>query len=99
MVEDIALHIEIGAVADFYRPAVAQGGDQGLSDGGQGLAVWPLDRLRILDAHQLLLDFAQGLPLHILKEEGVAHAEHLAVDLEGPLARLVLDPEIIAEGD
>jgi hypothetical protein len=45
------------------------------------------------------LDFAQLGAINILEKEGVAHPQHFAVDLECAPAALILDPEIVAEGN
>jgi hypothetical protein len=99
VVEDIALHLQIRAVAHLDRPAIAQWGDQRLLDRGKGFAFGTFDGHGVPDGQQPLLDLAQLGAVHILEEERVAHAQHLAVDLEGAAAVLILDPEIVAEGN
>ena len=38
-------------------------------------------------------------PDWILEHEGLAQADRLAVDLEHPLALVVLDPEVVTDGE
>ena len=71
VIQNVALHLQIWAVSNFHYPTVAQRRDQRLLDDGQALVVWPLNRHRIFDAQQFLLNFALGLALHIFKKEGV----------------------------
>ncbi len=63
---------------------------------------WPpgiLDLHRVLHPQHALLDLAQLAAGAVLKEQRLPHAQRLAVDLENPLAALVLDPEVVADRD
>jgi hypothetical protein len=45
------------------------------------------------------LNSAQFTALRILKEQRLSNAQRLAVDLESPLSGVVLNPEVIADGE
>jgi hypothetical protein len=51
------------------------------------------------DAQHPFLDLAQLMPVHVLEQDGLADPQRLAVELERPLATIVLDHIVIADGD
>ena len=61
-------------------------------------AVRALDLHALPDPQHLLLDLAPLDAVGVFEDEGVADPERFAVDFEGPLALLVLDPKIVADG-
>src|SRR5207249_4470306 len=56
------------------------------------------DRHLVADAELPLLDLRDLAPARILEHEGLADPKRLAVDLEGAVAFLVLDPVVVADG-
>ena len=70
--------------------------DQRLVDGRGGVAS-ALDGDLVADAQLALLDPRDLVARGVLEDEGLPEANRLAVDLVGPLALLVLDPEVIAD--
>src|SRR5690606_30629169 len=93
VIENVALHLQVRPVANFDDPAIAQRGDQRLFHHGHAFAIGALNLHAVLDAHQPFLNLAEFAALRILEEERIAHTQHLAVNLEGALALLILDPE------
>src|SRR5262249_34910477 len=51
------------------------------------------------DAEHPLLDLAQLAPVHVLEPDRLADPQRLAVELEHPLATIVFDHIVIADGD
>ena len=72
--------------------------DQRLVNGGGGVAS-ALDGDLVADGQLALLDPRDLAAGGILEDEGLAQADRLAVDLVGPVALLVLDPEVVADGE
>jgi hypothetical protein len=95
VVEDVALHLQIKAVAHLDHPALAQRGNQRLLECSQGFTVGSLDGHGVPDGRQPLLELTKLGVAHILKEEGIAHAQYLAVKFEGAPTFLILDPKIV----
>jgi len=51
------------------------------------------------DTAKPLLDFANDNVLGIAEYQGVAHAQRLAIDFEYTLPLVVLNPEVVTNGD
>src|SRR5207248_9489998 len=80
------------------RPAIAQGGDQGLLDHSHVLSTGALDFHAVLDAQHALLDLGQHRAAAVFEDEGLAQTQGLAIHFEDLLTAVVFDPEIIADG-
>src|SRR5262249_56848521 len=50
-------------------------------------------------AQHPFLDLGQLVPVHVLKNDGLADPERLAVQLEHALTTIVLDHVVVADGD
>ena len=72
------------------------GVSQRLLDRRHGLAA-ALDLHRVADVEKLLLNLVELGSGGILEHERVPEAQDLAVDLERALARVVLDPVVVAD--
>jgi hypothetical protein len=77
---------------------VAQQREPLAADGRQGLTV-PLDDHRVAQGEHLLVDVDQHAPVRVLQLEGVPQPHRLAVDQEGLVAVLVLDPVVVTEAE
>jgi hypothetical protein len=66
-------------------------------DHGHLLAMRSFDLHAVFDAHHTLLDLAQLVAMGIFEDQGLAHAQSLAIHLVNFLPVLILDPEIIAD--
>ncbi len=53
----------------------------------------------VFDAQHALLDLVQLSAMCVLEDQGLAHAQRLAVHLEHLLTLIILDPEVIADGN
>ena len=95
VVDDVAVRLHVVAVLDVDGEAVADP-DQRLVDGRGGVAS-ALDGDLVADGQLALLDPRDLVARGVLEHEGLAQAKGLAVDLVGPLALLVLDPEVVAD--
>src|SRR5205814_1039298 len=69
MVENIALHFQVGPAFDLDRPAFAHGCDQGLLDYGHVISSRALDFHAVLDAQYALLDLGQFLAAAVFEDE------------------------------
>src|SRR5579875_115743 len=58
-----------------------------------------LNTHRIAHVQKFLLDLQQLMPLHILKEQGMAYTQHFSIDEEDARSKFILDIEIIPKGD
>src|SRR4051794_10196272 len=96
VVDDVALRLHVLAAVDLDREPLAQRGDQRFLDRRDGVAT-ALDLHRVADVQLLLLHGEELRTAGILEHERVADPHGLAVDLERPVAGLVLDPEVVAD--
>src|SRR3954466_12119400 len=96
VVDDVPVRLQVVAVLDVDREAVADPHER-LVDGRGGVAA-ALDRDLVPEAQLALLDPGDLGSGGVLEHEGLAEAERLAVDLVRPVALLVLDPEVVADG-
>ena len=99
IVKDVSLYIQIETVLDLDILFVSQWGDERLLDHGHLFAIWVFDFHCLLDGQPTLLYLTQLVSIHILENERFSQAQCLAVHFEDFLAVLVLDPEIIADGE
>src|SRR5260221_1908135 len=99
VIQNIALNLQVRAVAHVDGPPLTQRCDKGLLNGSKSLAAGSLDHHRILHPQHALLDLAELTPVWVLEDERVAHAQCLAVHLEGVLAAISVNVEIVPDRD
>jgi hypothetical protein len=99
VVDDVAVHLHVGAVLHMHVEPVPQRRDQRLLHCRHLVAARVLDLHRVPDVEHPLLDLEELVAGGILEEEGVAYSQRLAVDLENALPAVVLDPVVVADGD
>src|SRR5439155_7360339 len=98
VVDDIALDVQVRAVRHLDGPPVAQRGDQRLLYRRDGVPARVLDLHRVPYPGHALLDLQQLPAVAIFEDQRLADPQGLAVDLEDPLALVVLDPVVVADG-
>src|SRR3954451_17395459 len=99
VVEEVALHVQVGPARDLDRHPVTQRSDHGLLHPGNGAAARVLDLHRVADPHHALLDPQQRGAVRVVEVERLPDAERLAVHLVRAPAVAVLDPVVVTDGD
>ena len=94
VLDDVAVGLEVRTAFDLDDVVVADT-QKALVD--SRLRAAALDRHLVADAEHLLLDLRQLVAAGILEDEGVARPNGFAVDLEHPVAVVVLDPEVVPD--
>lgn len=99
MVQNVAFHIQVRTAFDLNYPTVSNWGYQGFLDCGEVFTLWSFNLHAVFNAQHTLLHLGKLIAVRVFEDQGLSHAQRLAVDFEYPLALLVLDPEIVAYGD
>src|ERR1700746_3664842 len=99
VVDDVALDVQIRAAFELDDPPFPQRRDHGLLDHRDPVPVRSLDLHTVFEAQHAFLDLAELAPVHVLEQDRLADPQGLAVKLEHPLAAVVLDHVIVADGD
>ena len=97
MVENIALHLQVGPTFDLDCPALTQGCDQSLLDHGYLIPTGALDFHAILDAQHALLDIGQLRTSAVLENERLTHSQGLTIHFEYLLTAVVFNTATLTQ--
>src|SRR5215472_1846891 len=98
VIRDVAPSLEDLTVPDLDRVMLTKEGEQGLFDRRKNLP-GTLDGHRRSNCNELRLDLRELRAVGVLEHEGLANSQDLAVDPVHMLAAVVLDPEVVADGE
>src|SRR5262249_52280332 len=94
VVNEVALRLHLAAALQVDREAVPDA-DERLPDRGSRGPV-PLDFHLVADAEFALLNLGDLVPVRVLDDERLANPHRLAVDPEGVIPVLIVDPVVVA---
>src|SRR5215813_1840939 len=99
VVHEVTVGMQVRAVFEVDLPPFAQRRDQGFVYHGHPVTVWPLDLHAVPDVQHPFLDLAQLAAVHVLEQDRLAEPQRLAIELEHPLAVVVFDRVVVADGE
>jgi hypothetical protein len=96
VIQNVSFHLQVWFTLDLDHPALANLGDQGIFNHGDLLATRSFDLYAVLDAQNAVLDLTQLVAMCVLEDQGL---ECFTIHLEHFQSVIILNPEVIADGD